>query len=252
MSDFESRDQWFDQIASDLADVTNFADGGARFSATGQLETLADPDSGASLKLGDAAFDASLSDDEGGGSFHIRGTGASLGSGSTFGPVEINAHAAEADGYGSASADKTGLGGHLDVGGLDARLGDSGTHVAAGVSYGVGLGFEVATGEDTDGDGYSEWGMRGEGGPLSASVRFEPGAVVDSASQMVDEGEQLVADLASDPVGTVEEWSDQVVEGATSAWDSAIDQVDDLLSPVDAEIDIVALEPPEPDLDLDY
>lgn len=281
MSDSDSLSEWFDQAATNFADdvadlATNFADDGARFNASGQLGALADPDSNASLKLGDGSFDASLSDAEGGGSFHIRGTGVSANTGNILGPLEFSAHAGEADGYGSASSDKMGIGGHLDTGGIDARLGDSGTHVAAGVSSGIGLGFEVATGEDTDGDGYGEWGMRGEGGPLSASVRFEPGAVVDTAGELVDEGEQVVADLVSDPQETVEQWSNQVVEGATSAWDGAADQLDDLLSPVDAEIDLVALDPatvytedspavdypsdaevelvdpPEPDLELDY
>jgi|CXWK01.1.fsa_nt_gi hypothetical protein len=252
MSDFEPLDQWWDQGSDEVTDATeDSADDGARFSASGQMGTLVDPESGGSLKLGDVAVDASFSDDEGGGSFHIRGTGASVSSGNTLGPLELNAHAAEVDGYGSASAGRFGIGGHVDVGGADARLGDSGTHVAAGVSYGVGLGFEVATGEDTDGDGYGEWGMRGEGGPLSASVRFEPGAVVDTAGEMVDEGEQVIADLVADSQGTVGQWSDEVVEVATTAWDDAIEQVDDMFSPVE-EVDIVAPDPPETGLDLDY
>jgi hypothetical protein len=159
---------------------------GERITIRTSDRSVVDPDSGAKIVRGDAEITGQATESQVGG--RVRITTTSVDSGTLLGDdVRIGLHGPEVDGYGSVGDDKTGAGGHLDLAGGDVRVGDDGTHVQAGVSIGWGLGLEAATGEDSDGDGYGEWGMRGEGGPVSAAWRFEPGAVADAAGEYYDE-----------------------------------------------------------------
>lgn len=229
------------EVSGEQDDVT---EGDGRFTARHQRGAITDPDSGATVKVDDFQADGSL--DERGGSIHVRGSSITADSGDALGPVRITAHGPEADGYLSASDEKTGLGGHADLAGADVQLGDDGTHIKGGVSYGVGLGVEFATGEDADGDGYGEWGMRGEGGPLSASVRFEPGATVDGAVELADDASQVAADLADDPEGTVTQWSDDADAWAQDTVQDAEDTAADLVDLAQQGVEGGALDPSTP------
>lgn len=194
-----------------------------------------DEESGASIRIDDGEVQGTASEEEGGGSFHIRASKINADTGTALGPVKLSAHGPEADGFVSASDQKKGIGGHLDVAGVDAQVGDDGTHVKGGVSLGLGLGAEFATGDDSDGDGYGEMGIRGEFGPFSGSVRFEPEAAYDGAADLAEAAPGLAQDFADDPAGTlqglqdaIDEDADQRVENA-SALRSVRDELGDAL-----------------------
>jgi hypothetical protein len=99
--------------------------------------------------------------------------------------VSGEAFGASAEAY--SGEGRTKIGAQANIGAGEVRLGGEGNQIEAGLSAGAGLGAEVRHGEDSDDDGYGEWGARVEAGPVALGFKVEPGKIVDD-----------VADAASD------------------------------------------------------
>ena len=184
-------------------------------SVTSGRPLLVDPDSGANVTFDDGAITASGADD--GLSARGRFSAVTADSGDLAGPLKFSAHGPEAEGFVAASDERTGIGGHLDVAGADVQVGDTGTHVKGGVSVGVGLGFEFIKGEDADGDGKAEFGLKGEGGPFSAEVKFEPDDVVQIVNESGDDFASALADPGASLQGHVDAAQTALVDLGTAA-----------------------------------
>jgi hypothetical protein len=78
--------------------------------------------------------------------------------------------------------DKASLGAQANLASVEGRLGGDGNQIEAGLSAGLGLGAEARYGEDSDNDGYGEWGARVEAGPVALGFKVEPGKIVDDVA----------------------------------------------------------------------
>jgi hypothetical protein len=99
---------------------------------------------------------------------------------------------ASAEAYAGDGRAKLGAQANIIAG--EVRLGGDGNQLEAGLSAGLGLGAEARYGEDSDNDGYGEWGARVEAGPFALGFKVEPGKIVDEIGEAYD----TVADTASD------------------------------------------------------
>jgi hypothetical protein len=89
------------------------------------------------------------------------------------------------------------LGAQTNIIAGEVRLGGDGNQLEAGLSYGPGISAEVRYGEDSDGDGYGEWGARVEAGAVlgvALGFKVEPGKIADEIGDAYD----TVADTISD------------------------------------------------------
>jgi hypothetical protein len=217
-------DEAFDQRFGDATFEADASDSGAKASMKRPGTQYIDPDTGANVTVDSEEALAEIAEQ----GLHVKyqRDGVTMSSGSAVDDlVQFSAHGGEVWGEVDVNQHGFNVGAHADIAGADMRIGSDQNNLKVGVSAGEGLGFGYQTGGDSDNDGYEEWGMSGEGGPLSVGFKVEPGYVADqaiaegaaayeAASEYTAEAYEAASDYA---VGTY----DTAASDASAAYDSA-------------------------------
>lgn len=225
----EVADEAIDRRFGDATLEAGTTDTGAKASMKRPGTQYVDPDTAANVTLDSEEALAEIG--EQGLHLKYQRDGMTMTSGSAVDDlVQFSAHAGEVWGEVDVNQHGFNVGAHADIAGADMKLGSDQNNLKIGVSAGEGLGFGYQTGGDSDNDGYEEWGMSGEGGPLSVGFKVEPGFVADQA---VAEG--AAAYEAASEYAT--EAYDTSAAEATAAYESASQYVDESYQSAAAYVD---------------
>lgn len=115
-----------------------------------------------------------------GGDVHGAVLKGTTGEDSEYGELSGEIIGGKAEAY--MGFDKASLGAQVNLASVEGRLGGDGNQLEVGLSAGLGLGAEARYGEDSDNDGYGEWGARVEAGPVALGFKVEPGKIVDDVA----------------------------------------------------------------------
>lgn len=226
-------DTYVEQRFGDADMAAETTDDGARASLRDGGTEYRDPTTGMNVTLGteEALADFGVQ----GAHLKYQRDGVTWSSGSVWGDaVQVSAHGGEIWGEVQVGADGSQFGAHADIAGADVRIGSDQNNLKVGLSIGEGLAAGYQTGGDSDGDGYQEWSLSGEGGPLSVSFTVEPGYVADQAVDLANSGAEYAA---ADPLGAAGEVVElfapdpleraaAVAEGLATGYDAAAGVVD--------------------------
>ena len=228
-------DEAIEQRFGDAEIVTESTDSSAKAALVDRGTSFRDPVTGMNITVDTEEARAEASEQ----GLHLKYQRDALtwDSGNVWGDgIQVSAHAGELWAEGEATQHGTQLGAHADIAGADVRVGSDQNNLKVGLSAGEGLGLGYQTGGDSDGDGYEEWGMSGEGGPLSVSFKVEPGYVADQAVASVANFAATAADdplaaagavldtVTPDPIAAVE-YAAGVVERGATGWTGVAEQM---------------------------